>query len=54
MSNGIAYVLDERGVLEEHCNLEMVAVNGLNEMDERVLRKLIQQHFTKPAAPAPA
>jgi len=39
MSNGIAYVLDERGVLEEHCNLEMVAVNGLNEMDERVLRK---------------
>jgi len=47
MSNGIAYVLDERGVLEGHCNLEMVAVNGLNEMDERVLRKLIQQHFHK-------
>jgi len=47
MSNGIAYVLDERGLLEGHCNLEMVAVNGLNEMDERVLRKLIQQHFHK-------
>ncbi len=47
MSNGIAYVLDERGLLERHCNLEMVAVNGLNEMDERVLRKLIQQHFHK-------
>ncbi len=47
MSNGIAYVLDERGQLEGHCNLEMVAVNGLNEMDERVLRKLIQQHFHK-------
>ena len=47
MSNGIAYVLDERGLLERHCNLEMVTVNSLNEMDERVLRKLIQQHFHK-------
>src|SRR5256885_586707 len=34
MSNGIAYVLDERGQLESHCNLEMVAVGGLNSMDE--------------------
>jgi glutamate synthase domain-containing protein 3 len=47
MSNGIAYVLDERGLLESHCNLEMVVVSGLNSMDERVLRKLIQQHFHK-------
>jgi glutamate synthase (NADPH/NADH) large chain/glutamate synthase (ferredoxin) len=47
MSNGIAYVLDERGELEPRCNLEMVAVSGLNTMDERVLRKLIQQHFHK-------
>ncbi|HUC41331.1 MAG TPA: glutamate synthase large subunit, partial [Gemmatimonadales bacterium] len=47
MSNGIAYVLDERGELEARCNLEMVAVSGLNSMDERVLRKLIQQHFHK-------
>ena len=49
MSNGIAYVLDERGLLESggRCNLEMVAVSGLNSMDERVLRKLIQQHFHK-------
>ena len=47
MSNGIAYVLDERGLLESHCNLEMVAVSGLNTMDERVLRKLVQQHFHK-------
>src|SRR5882672_8437635 len=47
MSNGIAYVLDERGMLESHCNLEMVAISGLNTMDERVLRKLIQQHFHK-------
>ena len=47
MSNGIAYVLDERGLLESHCNLEMVAVTGLNSMDERVVRKLVQQHFHK-------
>jgi glutamate synthase domain-containing protein 3 len=47
MSNGIAYVLDERGVLESRCNLEMVAVSGLNTMDERAVRKLIQQHFQK-------
>jgi glutamate synthase (NADPH/NADH) large chain/glutamate synthase (ferredoxin) len=47
MSNGIAYVLDERGQLESRCNLEMVAVGELNSMDERVVRKLIQQHFHK-------
>jgi glutamate synthase (NADPH/NADH) large chain/glutamate synthase (ferredoxin) len=47
MSNGIAYVLDERGALESRCNREMVAVSGLNTMDERALRKLIQQHFHK-------
>jgi len=47
MSNGIAYVLDERELLESHCNLEMVAVTGLNSMDERVVRKLVQQHFHK-------
>jgi glutamate synthase domain-containing protein 3 len=47
MSNGIAYVLDERSLLESYCNLEMVGVSGLNSMDERVLRKLVQQHFHK-------
>jgi glutamate synthase domain-containing protein 3 len=47
MSNGIAYVLDERGMLESRCNIEMVAVSGLNTMDERVVRKLVQQHFHK-------
>src|SRR5437870_10364056 len=47
MSNGIAYILDERGMLESRCNLEMVAVGGLNTMDERVVRKLVQQHFQK-------
>jgi len=51
MSNGIAYVLDERGELEARCNLEMVAVSGLNTMDERAVRKLVQQHFHKTGSP---
>src|SRR5213593_673595 len=51
MSNGIAYVLDEHGTLESRCNLEMVAVSELSSMDERVVRKLIQQHFHKTASP---
>jgi glutamate synthase (ferredoxin) len=51
MSNGIAYVLDERGALESRCNLEMVAVSGLNTMDERAVRKLVHQHFHKTGSP---
>ena len=51
MSNGIAYVLDETSALELHCNTEMVAIGALNAMDERALRKLIQQHFHKTASP---
>ena len=51
MSNGIAYVLDEGGTLESRGNLEMVAVSGLNTMDERAVRKLIQQHFHKTGSP---
>jgi glutamate synthase (ferredoxin) len=51
MSNGIAYVLDERVELDARCNLEMVAISGLNSLDERVLRKLIQQHFHKTGSP---
>jgi len=47
MSNGVAYVLDERAVLASHCNLDMVHVTPLSAMDERVLRKLVQQHFHK-------
>ena len=50
MSNGLAYVLDERGNLEARCNTDMVAVSALSAMDERVLRKLIQQHFHKTAS----
>jgi len=29
----------------------MVVVTGLNSMDERVLRKLVQQHFHKTGSP---
>jgi glutamate synthase (NADPH/NADH) large chain/glutamate synthase (ferredoxin) len=51
MSNGIAYVLDERGELEPRCNLEMVAIGELTPMDERVLRRLVQQHLHKTGSP---
>jgi len=50
MSNGVAYVLDERGSFESRCNPEMVVIGELNAMDQRVLRKLIQQHFHKTAS----
>jgi glutamate synthase domain-containing protein 3 len=51
MSNGIAYVLDENAKLDAQCNTDMVAVSALSAMDERALRKLIQQHFHKTASP---
>ena len=47
MSNGVAYVLDERGLLESRCNLEMVGITELKPVDDGRLRKLLHQHFQK-------
>ena len=47
MSNGVAYVLDERSLLESRCNLEMVAITELRPVDDGRLRKLLHQHFQK-------
>jgi len=47
MSNGVAYVLDENGMLSAQCNLEMVAVTELDRMDDRRLRTLIRRHYHK-------
>ncbi|MDA1274517.1 MAG: glutamate synthase large subunit [Verrucomicrobia bacterium] len=50
MSGGIAYVLDEAGSFENHCNLQMVALESLEEQEEiNELKQLIQRHaeFTK-------
>ncbi len=51
MSNGVAYVLDERGLLESRCNLEMIAITELNSVDDGRLRKLLHEHFQKTGSP---
>ena len=51
MSNGVAYVLDERGLLESRCNLEMIAITELKSVDDGRLRKLLHEHFQKTGSP---
>ncbi len=47
MSGGIAYVLDEAGDFKNRCNLELVALEQLDDTYEiEELRKLIQRHQT--------
>jgi len=45
MSGGIAYVLNEDGGFAKRCNLSMVDLEPVAEMDDKVvLKELIQQH----------
>ncbi|MFC4551701.1 MULTISPECIES: glutamate synthase large subunit [Halorussus] len=45
MSGGVAYVLDESGDFGEKANAEMVTLDSsLSERDERVLRRLVENH----------
>jgi glutamate synthase (ferredoxin) len=45
MSGGIAYVLDEQGDFEDHCNLQLVALEELEEPAEiEELRLMIKRH----------
>ncbi|HSU53239.1 MAG TPA: glutamate synthase-related protein, partial [Candidatus Dormibacteraeota bacterium] len=47
MSGGVAYVLDEAGDLTRRCNLQMVALEPLDDADEReAVWKMIQRHQT--------
>ena len=47
MSGGIAYVLDEAGDFKTRCNLELVALEKLTDVDEiEEIWKLIQRHQT--------
>jgi len=47
MSGGIAYVLDEAGDFATRCNLELVGLEKLTEVDEiELVWKLIQRHQT--------
>jgi glutamate synthase (NADPH/NADH) large chain len=45
MSGGVAYVLDEHSDFEERVNRGMVGLdNSLSDRDERVLRRLVENH----------
>jgi glutamate synthase (ferredoxin) len=44
MSGGIAYVLDEDGGFKNHCNLETVALERLNESDLQEVEELLKRH----------
>jgi glutamate synthase (ferredoxin) len=46
MSGGVAYVLDEMGVFERNCNLEMVRLYPLEDPEEIALvRDMVQRHL---------
>jgi glutamate synthase (ferredoxin) len=45
MSGGVAYVLDEKGDFARRCNLQMVALEKLEDADEtELVWKMIQRH----------
>jgi glutamate synthase (ferredoxin) len=44
MSGGVAYIYDEAGDFASKCNLQMVALEKLEESDNAVLQEMIQNH----------
>jgi glutamate synthase (ferredoxin) len=45
MSGGVAYVFDEKGVFSTHCNLQMVALEKLEDAEEiQLVREMIEKH----------
>ena len=51
MSGGIAYVFDEDGTFREHCNLETVSLENLEEKDISKVKEMVRRHakYTKSA-----
>jgi glutamate synthase (ferredoxin) len=47
MSNGVAYVLDDAETFSARCNMDMVAVRGLEPSDEQLVRELVSEHMAK-------
>ncbi|MFW5935466.1 MAG: glutamate synthase subunit alpha, partial [Halolamina sp.] len=47
MSGGVAYVHDPDGELAARANTGMVTLSGLAEKDERVLRRLLENHVAR-------
>ncbi len=44
MSGGVAFVYDPDGQLPQHCNRQLVDLDGLLEEDEIVVRALVEEH----------
>jgi glutamate synthase (ferredoxin) len=45
MSGGVAYVLDERGVFDKHCNMQMVGLEKLEDPEEiQQVLEMIEKH----------
>jgi glutamate synthase (NADPH/NADH) large chain/glutamate synthase (ferredoxin) len=51
MSSGVAYVLDDEGLLATRCNGELVAVTELDQDDEAQLHGLIHEHVARTRSP---
>ena len=51
MSGGIAYVYDRYGEFPEKCNLSMVELERLTVQDEKIIRKLLNNHFKYTRSP---
>ena len=50
MSGGVAYILDEKGTFHTNCNMQMVALEKLEDPEEiQQVRQLIENHqrYTK-------
>ncbi|MDR0548859.1 MAG: glutamate synthase large subunit [Deltaproteobacteria bacterium] len=45
MSGGLAYVYDQDGLFDNHCNLEMVDLDLMDREDEEELNALINRHL---------
>ncbi|HUK96412.1 MAG TPA: hypothetical protein VLV46_02065, partial [Gaiellaceae bacterium] len=54
MSGGVAYVLDEDGTFASRCNLELVALDPLDEADEEALWLLVSEHAERTGSPVAA
>jgi glutamate synthase domain-containing protein 2/glutamate synthase domain-containing protein 1/glutamate synthase domain-containing protein 3 len=54
MSGGIAYVLDEDGMLAKRCNMGMVGFEELSEADAEELRGLVAEHEARTGSPVAA
>jgi glutamate synthase (NADPH/NADH) large chain/glutamate synthase (ferredoxin) len=51
MSGGIAYVLDEDGRFAARCNMQLVALEALQDDDEELVRALLTEHLERTGSP---